>query len=602
MNGSLPATVFYIASYGVLFYAFFQYPKAKTEQCGMTWLPLTAVMTECFLAFVAAVINLIHIPTNVVTLGVCNLAMGLVLLVLMKRSGKRQSYRFNRYDLIFAGLLIAVVLIFAQKRYGIPAFDWSYRTVDPSARYREAMEFVNDQAISRMFFAQLVNGILIELGSPFLRYDYYYRLYVLGDILQLLLSGASFYGVVRRWTEREGKKDRFLSVSAIVASFFYLLGYPLNSTLYGFTYLGMVLYLTCALLVLTDMFLVDEQENKWFHIILLSLVCHAYSQCYVLFMPMTFLAVGFAFLLKQQKQKRLFSLDTLLTGLVIFLPAVVLGLIFTYMDVFVNDNVTVGSAFSAEGAIYRDLYSNFLFFLPVAVFGIVSLWRKKENSFLSWFAPFFVLFTLGMFVISYKTGKISTYYFFKDYYMLWLLVFLLAVIGIASLSRDGRRVVVGYLCSWTFVALMLLTGLESRIESHNALYVPDHKSQHYNDLLTFNWNTTKSPHYSEDKMALIHYVYENLMAGGGSETPVPVVTQQEETYLYESMTGQRLKDFEFWIDKAHGDAYMRDIQDCDYLTVYTDCQIYADHQKLFDGMKRVFETDAGFIAIPGEKR
>lgn len=596
MNGSVPATILYVASYIVLFSGFFVYPKSAKEQYGMTWLPLTGIMTECYTAFVAAIISLLHIPTNLVTLGILNAVMGIVLWYLVKKRGKKQTYRWSYYDIVFALLLLFVVLMFSQARYGLLSLDWSYRTVDPSARYRESMEFVNDQAVSRMFFAQLTNGVLIELLRPFQRYDYYYRSYVLGDILQLFLSGMMFYGAVRRLTEKDGKKDHFVSITAIVATLFYLLGYPLNSTLYGFTYLGMILYLTVALLYLTDMFLKDEQDNKWFHVILLSLVCHAYFQCYVLFMPVTFLAIGFAFLFKQHSQKKLLSVDTFVTALAIFLPAVVLGLTYTYLDVFVNDNITVESAISAEGAIYRDLYSNFIFFAPVAVLGLIRLLRGKKNRFLTWFAPMFLLFMLGMFVISYKTGKISTYYFAKDYYMLWLIVFLLVVYAIAGLKSDGRKVTVAYLCSWAFVAMMFLTGLESRIESKNPLFVPDHKSQHYNDLLCFNWNTAKTEHYSADKMDLIHYVYENLTGGGGTDKPVPVVTRQEETYLYESMTGQRLKDFDYWIDEEHRSDYFENIGDCDYVTVYIDSDLYAEHQDMFDAMERVYENPAGFVA------
>lgn len=596
MNGSVPATIFYIISLIVLFSGFYLFPKSTKQQYGMTWLPLTGILIECYNAFLVALMNLVHIPCNVVSVGVIDLAMGIFLWYRIRRTGKKQSYRFNVYDIAFAAALILVVLIFAQQRYGLLSLDWSYRTVDPSARYREAMEFVNNQAISRMFFAQLQNGMLIELCSPFARYDYYYRFYVLGDILQLILSGAMFYGTVRRLTEKEGKTDRFASVAAIIAVFFYLLGYPLNSTLYGFTYLGMILYLTCAMLVLFDMFYADEQENKWFHISLLSLLCHAYFQCYVLFMPVAFLSAGLAFLLKQHQKKKLLSLDTLVTAIAIFLPAVVLGLIYTYMDVFVNDNVTVGDAFSAEGAIYRDLYSNFVFFVPVAVIGIIVLLRKKENRFLAWFGPMFVVFTFAMFVVSYKTARISTYYFFKDYYMLWLIVFLLVVYAVSELKPDGRKVFVAYLCSWAFVALMFLTGLESRIEAHNALFVPDHKSQRYNDLLVFNWNTTKTPHYSPEKMDLVHYVYENLTGGDGTDAPVPVVTRQEETYLYESMTGQRLKDFDYWVDEEHYNDYFKNLEDCDYVTVYTDSDLYTQHQELFDSFTPVYENSAGFVA------
>ena len=97
-------------------------------------------------------------------------------------------------------------------------------------------------------------------------------------------------------------------------------------------------------------------------------------------------------------------------------------------------------------------------------------------------------------------------------------------------------------------------------------------------------------------MDLIHYVYEHLTAGGESTTEVPVVTRQEETYLFESMTGQRLEDFEFWRGPGHHDAFLENVQDCDYICVYTDSALYEENQKMFDSWEVVYSTPAGYIA------
>ncbi len=591
MNGTVPVTIFYMITYAAFFVGLFLFKKTESEQKAFTWLPLTAILTEFYSAFVAAIINLLSIPVNVGTLGIFNLLVAIPLLYFVFAKKKVQKYTVNRYDIIFAVLLVAVVLFGANVRWGLTELNWNYRTVDPSARYREAMEFVNNEAISRMFFAQLLNGTVIELFSPWLAYDYYYKLYVLSDIFQILLSGFMFYGVVCRFA-----KDRFGKIVTIIASFFFLLGYPMNSTLYGFTYLGMSLYVVAALLVLTDLFMQDEMEHKWLNILFLMLGAHAIFQCYALFMPVTYLAMGFAFLMKQFRNKKLVSLQTLAEGLEIFLVPIILGLVYTYMDVFVNDNVTVESAFSAEGAIYRDLYSNFLFFIPIAVYGYFGIIKKKKNSFMGWFAPLFALQTLAMFAISYKTGKISTYYFYKDYYMLWFIVFALLVGGFVRMTAEARKMTCLYLCSWLFVAIMFLFGIENKIEAKNALFVPDNKAQHYNDLLCFNYNTMFTEHYSDEKMELIHYVYNELLSSGVTDKQVPVCTIQEETYLYESMTGQRLSDYEFWKSHEDDDAYFANVLAyCEYVCVYTDCDLYTVHQDFWDQFEVVYANDAGKI-------
>ena len=597
--GSIGSTIFFLISFGFLFSGTFLWRKTGTKEQGMTWLPLTGVLIAFFHALAAALITIIpFLPVNLWSLGTVNLAAGLFFWYRIKKTGERQQYQWSVYDLIFVSLILIVVLSIAKIRYGLPELDWSYRTVDPAARYREAMEFINNGAVSRMFFAQSVNGTTMEIFDPFLRYDYYYRLYVLSDILQLILSGWMFYGASLLWTRKNGKLSHFTSIAAIVSVFFYLLGYPLNSTLYGFTYLGMSLYLVAATVVIADRFAEGGFSAKWFPILMLMLLMHAMFQCYLLFMPVTFLSVGFLILAKQKKAGKLLSKGTLIEVLSVFVIPIILGFYFTYRDVFINDNVAVSDAIGAEGSIYRDLYSNFLYFLPPAVFGLVLLIRKKKNSLLSWFMPLFLVFMIGMFAIAYGTGRISTYYYFKNYYMLWLVVFLLIVYALSEADRWGRGVVIAFLCSWSFSAFMFVSEVEIHMQAKSGLFVPDRKSERYNSLIAFNLETLFRPHYPAEKMELMHYVYENLLSTGETLSQVPVCSTEEETYLYESVTGQRLKDYEFWRSEENDIQYFINVKDlCDYVCVYTDCPLYEVHKEVFwDDLPVIWSNSAGFIA------
>ena len=601
MNGTLFASAFY--AIGLLFCCagFFLFRKTRSPQLIVLALPLTGVLAECYMTLVAAVLTLFKIPTNLFTLGIFLYGAGIFFWYRILRKKEKQAFlRISAYDLVFVGLLLTVILYIANIRFGLPSLDWSYATVDPSARYREAMEFVNDEYVRHMFFAQLQNGTLIELISPVANYDYYYRIYVFGDILQLILNGLLFYGVARRFAlkgafAKEGKTPHFGNVVAIIAALFYTLGYPLNSMIWGFTYLGMSLYLIMATLIVTDDYVGKEFTGKILPIVLLMLLCNAMFQCYVLFMPVTYLAVAVPILVSLGKEKKLLSPGTLFKGLGIFLLPILFGFIYTYMEVFVQDDIKVASAASAEGAIYRDLYSNFLFFVPLALIGIILLIKKKKNSFLTWFAPMFGVMMLFMFVVSYKTGKISSYYFFKDHYLLWLVVFLLLVYALNQISFQGRAMAGLYMGSWAFVAALFFFGIENRIEARNQQFVRDNKSMYYNDLLAFNWNTIWTPRYRGDKMDLNHHVYD-LLKNGEAKAPVAIVSIQEETYLYESMTGQMLTDFEWWKELTM-DEYYENIQElCDYVCVYNDCEQYLNRQDMFDRMEKIYENTAGFIA------
>ena len=126
---------------------------------------------------------------------------------------------------------------------------------------------------------------------------------------------------------------------------------------------------------------------------------------------------------------------------------------------------------------------------------------------ISWFAPFFAAFTLGMFGLAYHNRSVSTYYLYKDYYMLWLIVCALAFYGVYRMTKEARVVTACYIGTWAFVLLFYVSGLENRIYNNNNLFMDSIKGPQYNDLVCFNLNTMKEPPYAEPRMAMAHYIY-----------------------------------------------------------------------------------------------
>ena len=109
------------------------------------------------------------------------------------------------------------------------------------------------------------------------------------------------------------------------------------------------------------------------------------------------------------------------------------------------------------------------------------------------------------------------------------------------------------------------------------------------------WLTDYMDH--DEVMELIHYVYDILQSGTATEKQIPLVGSQEDSYLYESMTGQWLTDFEFWKQNDKEKTFLKNIdQKTDYVCVYTDSQLYLDHKEYFDSLQRIYQNPAGFIA------
>ncbi len=594
---SIFATIFYGVAWLFLMSGFFFFRRTEEKAPLITWIGVTIYLSFCFHAFFAAILCLIHVPLNLYVFGILDVIAGGLFWFFNKKRGALQKYHFNWYDLIGFALLILSVWYFAHVRWDGWQLNWNYEAVDPAARYREAMEYMDLHEVSRMFFAQLSNGMFMQFFAPWFSYDSYYRLYVLADVANLLLSGVIFYGVAKRYCKKEGGTAHFMHIASIICTFLYLYGYPANSTLYGFTYLQMGVNLIAVILVVNDAF-VKEEMPKWQGIFCLMLLAHGIFQCYALFMPITFLAMGFSLLAWQIKRKKLLSLETPLLIVAEFALPVILGLAYTYMDVFVRDNVGVGEALTNEGGIYRDLYSNFYVFLPVAILGYFYLVRGKKNRLLTFLTPLSAVMTLAMFYLGYHAQKVSTYYFFKNYFLIWLLVFVLIVYALSKAAPSTRGLAAAYLGMWAFVAMMYVTGLEDHIQQVNNWYVIDNKSMRYNDLLAANRTNIQKEPLEAGKYDLMHHVYE-MLQNGETDKKIPVASIEEETYFYESVTGQRLSDWMFFNYSTGGlEQYFDDLDagKADYICVFNDSGLYDFQKDYFDSFEKVYENGDGFIA------
>ena len=142
---SLAASIFFAVSYLILAGGFYFQKKSDEKFYGMTWLALIFVMIQCYHVFIAAVINVIHIPVNLVTFGIFDLVAAVYFWLPVYKKKETQKYIYGIVDVVFLILVVVAVAWFARNRYYGFHLSINYKTVDPAPRFREAMDFVNDQ-------------------------------------------------------------------------------------------------------------------------------------------------------------------------------------------------------------------------------------------------------------------------------------------------------------------------------------------------------------------------------------------------------------------------------------------------------------------------
>jgi|AGTN01.3.fsa_nt_gi hypothetical protein len=256
--------------------------------------------------------------------------------------------------------------------------------------------------------------------------------------------------------------------------------------------------------------------------------------------------------------------------------------------------LTVGNAFNLDGYIYRDLYSNFIIFIPFALYGLIKLLKGKEpnSAAISFIAM--VLFTGALFVFGIY-GKIAGYYYYKCYYVLWLLVFYLLVYGLFLLEERAKTLIVVYASVWALLAGLNFSGLEAKLVEKKLDFVPTAKSGTYFDIYNFNkWKLQEDTRYDPEMMASFKYIDDHLL--GNKNASVQCICYFENVFWYEAITNQRLNN-EYWWKKAQ-ETLIRELKNGTY--DYAFVQKYDGTLFVLDelqGYSIVFENDFGCVYL-----
>ena len=198
----------------------------------------------------------------------------------------------------------------------------------------------------------------------------------------------------------------------------------------------------------------------------------------------------------------------------------------------------------------------------------------------------FAFFLLGM------KGKASSYYFYKNYYMMWLFCFVLAVKGIHNITKENRKLLTLGFLTWFFVATISITNIEVVIQNINPLYCTNTNARAYSDIYTFNRDAMRNPAYDMEKVKLYDYAVEQL---GASQTEkIPLAGYWEDYYWMEAITNQRMSGFDYW--NIGEEMFFDNLSRVDYVIVLTDSDIYAANKEYFDSLESIFETSSGYIA------
>lgn len=569
-----------------LMISFILYKKTEKKMPLITWLTIGIVLSTCYHTFIAGVFSAVRIPVNLFSLGIADGVIATVLIVQVLRSKSLQRYSLDLFDIVFVGIVVAEIYHLYHARYFGNSLMINYTTIDPAQHLKAAMDIVNQQRVQGMYHSSLSNAIILNILMPFTGVSKTYMSFVIADLLNLGLAGLSVYSLGKAFV-----KDFYGKLVILFLAVFYMKGYPLMNLMYGFVYLGMCVTIIAVLFILVHYYLQDSFDAV-FLIAAIALGCLGVFECYMLFMPVTYFAIITCVFWKQFQKHKLVSWNTVWICLGMFLIPCIVGLGYSYFGTF-GDELTVGAQFALEGATYRDLYTNFLFLLPVALWILWKMLRERENSILLVYTVYTALFVGTQLILCVK-GKVSSYYFYKNYFLLWMVIFALAMYAVSKFQKSEKTFFSMMLVSAGIMAYMYIGNIEAKLQEKNAMLIPVVKSHIFFDVYQYNRAVCSIQHQNPQKVQLFSYMEENFIEE--ENCMVPIVSYWEDAYWYEGISNQRFTNWNYVTLDLETYLQQLKAQNAKYVLVMRDSELYTTNQEYFEALTKVYDGGIGYVA------
>lgn len=424
--------------------------KTEKKQNIIMWLTISTILIFCYNILVCVLFTFIGILCTLSNLSICNMVVTAVLLSSILKTKKIQKYYFKISDLIFSVTTFIIVILIAYNQYGFE-FNIKYYITDGSSHYFFAQQFYKN---STLLYKETTDDVLRLYNSDFRLPGAYVNegilfkvfdklllktdIFILFDLIILYLSGILFYYLLNTYSNGNKK----LYILSVLLSMGYMLGYQLNSMLNGFIYLSLALDIIITLLLLLKL-RKKEEITDTLALPILSLISFGIFFSYAYFIPIIYISVLINIIIISIRNKRkIFCISNIIEiAYLIVIPAI-LGIFYFIVLPLLNGVKTEISTIGVEGEIYKNYITNFLVLIPLYIIGTITFRKSKEKveeeQFPTSLFIMSIIFTTILF-IGHKLNIVSEYYFFKAYYIIWILAIYNAYICVVYIERNLKK-------------------------------------------------------------------------------------------------------------------------------------------------------------------
>ncbi len=479
--------IFYILTVLMLLASFILVKKSDNKQNIVSISILSIIAYLAFNILICMVFGVLNVTTNLTFLSIIDLIVTAVLCFKIYKDKKIQAFEIRIID-FFAVIISAIIICYmAVSQYAPLSKTVANASVDACMHYSAATNFADNMKILAKInnttgynFKTMQTGAYINTGifmnvmrsiTPLEDYV----LFKLFEIGIMFLNVLAFYMLIS-----DKLKTKLNFVIGIVFLVLYSFAYPYTSLLYGFSYLSVAIAFATGLFYLAKVY--EKREiNFWFILPLIILMGVGIIFSYCLFVPALFAFICIYVFIKDFDKKeeksilKIFKKSTLLiTGALLIVT--ILSIFYLVIPTFTDrDQNKLTDAIGFDGGIYKAIYQDFLFYIPfIAIFIYRTIKNKKINY--QTVALGILLLQTFISLVGVIYGIVSAYYYYKIYYILWIVVVDMAIETMCNLeeNKDLKVALVSYLAVWCLIIYVCVSGLEDRLQlkSPNLLETP----------------------------------------------------------------------------------------------------------------------------------
>lgn len=585
-------SIIYIISILILFTLTILIKKSNEKLEITKTLIIIGTIMLAYNTFVCYILNLINIPITLLSLTIVNLLISIALIIKLIKNKQIQKYKASKTNIVVAILFIIITTLILHINFD-DLTKIRYVSMDAREHYKSAREFSENTSLSNkarenntvgeafMPMGYVNAGILFKITNPYIGTVQLYKIYILFEAFVYLLTGLMFYILVEKHCKNVNAK-----IIALIFSIIYVLGYPLNAWISGFHYLVIGI-----LSIETIIFIMSEKDKLYlgYHIIVMLLLNFGLILSYALFCPFVYLAEFVYYVYEYIKAKDKLKLFILVISTLI-LPGMI-GVSYLIIPSFGK----VGEFIALEGWIYKSLWSNLILFIPFAIYSIYKSIKNKEFTHENILFILLILYMLILF-IGMKMQKCSEYYFFKNYFILWLMLIYLNTKGMIQFieTKIGMYIVNIYI-----IIYLVIFGVS--IYSINTYVMQEASDSLNNTMQIFTFNKTmmfaKNAEFITNEELELYSSIEKIIEGKWNEynNEILFITDPTQERWIQSLTRYKnilFDDVQYAINNLNENTYK-------YIVISKNRDTYRNINQYLnrERLQLIYETKDGEIYI-----